>query len=172
MEGTCTYSTAEEDMSVFSRMGNQWICRTPEEILILIFRLDFDVDDENREKGEEQSAEKETLRRFLDHLCKVSKPRIQLKGKLNYLGPATYCLDETCKRIGISRSRWPKTGLESHQWFISLVEETRHVRVRNEGLQNEFHRAEKSLSDIIERKASSIGRLTRERWTACRPVIR
>ena len=133
-------------------METKWICRTPQEITILILRILFGARRETTEDSDVSS-----LRASLGFLrygqwmsFAVSRRPNSNTPSISPLVPSTFCFDETSKRLGISKPTWPEGRFKaSHPWYGSIIK-VRDEWVANKLVQEELAESQGLLDEIIK----------------------
>ncbi|KAL9073038.1 MAG: hypothetical protein Q9157_004895 [Trypethelium eluteriae] len=151
---------SDEDLDVFLKIEEKWICRIPSEITLLILRISV-----AECPGSDINHVKSSLAKFLDELSSVEwkSPTSRPKSDCQFppLVPDTFCFDATKKRIGISRpSRFGCSPLD--KFFLRA----RDVRVAEVSAQTHFREAQAMLDRILGEEDGGV-RLDWE--TAIRP---
>ena len=108
------------------------ICRSPQEIAILIIRLVVPNPEARNDDQLPLEREKEFLKNFISELqggdwnsrCKPDDDDgIRIPGTV----PKVVCLDETWQRIGATRPSWPDQKPKALPWG-ELLTDSRHAR--------------------------------------------
>ncbi|KAF2232354.1 hypothetical protein EV356DRAFT_517472 [Viridothelium virens] len=122
--------------------ANRWICRTPQEIVILIIRLTFPNPEAQNDGQPPSTDENESLKKFISELkegdwnSRICEPEYR-KNEIPGAVPAVVCLDETWQRIGASRPSWPKETYNLLPWgkFFTKSRDFNTLKIANTHLR-------------------------------------
>ncbi|KAL9080453.1 MAG: hypothetical protein Q9157_000767 [Trypethelium eluteriae] len=165
----CAIKLNASDRETFRAAKGRWICRVPQELLLLILRVRYETQAATcRKDGMSDSAR---LRAFLDSLrseqweslVEPTDPTKKNSISPPPLVPQTFCFDETRKRLGISRPTWADgKSAGKHAWREFLIE-SRDKRVSHGTVQAELKKAQ-ILSDCVRKKYPEERTLQQEEW--------
>ncbi|KAI9660959.1 MAG: hypothetical protein M1821_009286 [Bathelium mastoideum] len=145
------YELDASDYKVITALEEQWVCRVPQEITILILRVLFEARQRKKEltgsvfpKGLQKffRDDRQSLREFLGFLRSDRWESLVVQDKIPPLVPMSFSFDETYERIGTSRPTWPNGAFANrHPWPDYMVG-ARDERVKHKIAQAELESAE------------------------------
>ena len=152
-----TNSVIENDKSVFARLKGKWVCRSPQEITILIIRFLFDKEISGCCFRNPQTI-LENFLKFLQNgpwsskrgrlrITRGAQGELRKKRVTSPLVPHTFCFNETAQILRTSQPVWLSKHLKNHRW-PKFVQESRDARVQVDAVQAQFKKADRALNEI------------------------